>query len=66
MEKNDLGQIKTGWVSISDAARIARVSRPTIYKWLAAGVIRNRPPQQPVHQIRIEDVLQQKEGGDQG
>ena len=53
----ELDQIKVGWVSMKDAARISGVSRPNLYYY-----IRTRPAIRTRYvearrQIRIDDLL---------
>lgn len=72
--ENTLEQIKGGWMSISAASKITGIPRPTIYVWIKRGIVGDRyPPGTAIHQVRLEDVLdqmppekKQKEGGDQG
>lgn len=61
----NLENIKAGWVSISCAARVADVSRPSIYTWISEGVVRHRY-ELAKHQVRLEDVIERKQASNEG
>ncbi len=55
----ELNEVKTGWVSMQDAATISGVARPNIYYYINLGRVRARadPSGKLRRQVRIDDLL---------